>query len=185
MNFTLRVDYLRERGYYEKYYRYLNKKKKQKAIMWLVLGVIYFLMGYYMQGRSNSFEHTETLSIVLKVLGALQTTVYAFYLLRTLPNHKKKYLAEIDRQYKVFADNNVTEYTFGLNDEQFILDNSLNTTKVAWSVLDSYQVYEDILLFHMNKGNGLFYLFGKEEFSDQDFDRIIDFVSDKLKKRKN
>lgn len=183
MKFTLPINYERERGSYEKYYHYLNHKKKRKAIIWLFIGIIYLLAGLLLHKLLPGTTNDNIFKTILLCLGGIQTLVYANYLLFTLPKHKKKYFDEIDRQYRILAENNVKEYTLELNEDHLLIDDSLNTAKVSWNRLHSYQIVDDILLLHTSKGHGLFYLFSKNEFSNEDFSSIISFVKTKLKQR--
>ena len=175
MKFTLPINRERDLMEYRKYYNHLNSKKMLFNYVMIVAGILCSTIGL--------FQHNPGFKKDLLVCGGIIAVTYTFILLYYI-NHKKKFLGEVDRQYQLFAENDVTEYTFEFSEEFFLLENELNSSKIAWHMFHSYSLIENKLVLHMTKSNGgLFYLMSKEELGNEDFERVVSFVKERVKPR--
>lgn len=186
MKFTLPIDSTREQKVYLTYYDYLNGKKVRSSYIWIALGIVYILVGWFLHDILYSlFDIQRELWLVkttLIIVGIMQAFIYGYYILY-YSRHKKKYLDELERQYRLMDENNVTEYTLALSDHHLTIENELYSTKIAWSLIHSYQLLNDTLIIHINKGVGLFHLFSKEEFEEEDYNNIVNYVQSRVNER--
>lgn len=173
MKFSIHIDNVKRRAAYSDYYNYLNKKKLKNAYINIALGAVFILLGLFLL----NYVITQT---GLVVTGLILLVIFIIEIIN-VHSDKKRFLEAVDRQYKLHTEEDVLEYTLELDEDYFKMDHVLNSSKIAWKVFYSYQIIESNLILYTAKEFGVFYLFCKEEFSNDDFEKTISFIKTKVK----